>query len=107
MSKFEERVLDKLDAIQGDVTDLKVEQALQGKDIAKNTEDLKTHIEGVKTARILIKQNTDKINEVEKKVDAKPKGLIDKLKLNDAKVLAAYAVLIPTVIGGIVALMAL
>ncbi len=30
------------------VTDIKVEQAKQGKDIAQNTKDLSTHIEGVK-----------------------------------------------------------
>jgi hypothetical protein len=44
-------VLDKLDKIQDDVSDLKVEQAKQGKDIGQNTKDLSEHIEGVKQNR--------------------------------------------------------
>ena len=44
---FEDRVLNKLDGIQKDISDIKVEQAMQGKDIKQNTEDLTDHKEGV------------------------------------------------------------
>lgn len=55
---FENKVIDKLDAIQEDITELKVETAKQGKDIARNTEDLADHIEGVRQTRELIKSNS-------------------------------------------------
>jgi len=46
-----DRVLDKLDKIQEDVNDLKVESVRQSKDISQNTKDLSEHIEGVKQNR--------------------------------------------------------
>ncbi len=55
--KIEEKILDKLDNIHNDITYLKVEQAKQGKDITRNTEDLADHIEGVKQTRVMIEAN--------------------------------------------------
>ena len=51
MSDKIDKVLSKLDKIQEDVTSLKIVQALQGKDIDRNTKDLSDHIEGVQQNR--------------------------------------------------------
>ena len=57
---FEDVVLKKLDKIQEDVTDVKVTQAEHGKDIARNTDDLEKHIEGVVQNRTRIVALEDK-----------------------------------------------
>ena len=41
---FQERVLEKLDKIQEDVSEIKIESALQSVQIDKNTKDLEHHI---------------------------------------------------------------
>ena len=64
MSEFQDRVLDKLDKIQDDVSDLKVVNAKQTANIERNTRDLTEHIEGVRQTRELIKshQEDDKVH---------------------------------------------
>lgn len=54
---FQERVLKKLDKIQDDVSELKIENTKQTANIERNTKDLAEHIEGVKQTRALIKQH--------------------------------------------------
>lgn len=50
-----DRILDKIDKVQEDVSEIKVEQATQGKDIAKNTVDLTDHKEGVRQNRARVR----------------------------------------------------
>jgi len=55
----------KINEIINHIIDIKEEQARQGEKIDQNTEDLRTHIEGVKQNRIRI-ENLEKINERKK-----------------------------------------
>ena len=47
-------LIEKLDKIQDDVSDLKVENAKQTANIERNTKDLAEHIEGVKQVRKML-----------------------------------------------------
>ncbi len=72
-------IIDKLDKIQDDVTDLKVTNAKQSKDISQNTKDLSEHIEGVKQTRTLIASQDKRIAKLEeprKVINYITKGLL-------------------------------
>lgn len=56
-----DRILNKLDKVQEDVTDIKIAQATQSKDIAQNTVDLTEHKEGVMGNRTRI-EYLEKVN---------------------------------------------
>ena len=45
--EFESKIMNKLDSIQSDLTTLKIDNAKQTLNVARNTKDLSEHIEGV------------------------------------------------------------
>ena len=61
----ESYIINKLDEIKKDTSDIKVEQAKQGKDIERNTDNLVEHMRRTELAEDAIKANTDKIIELE------------------------------------------
>jgi hypothetical protein len=60
-------IINKLDKLQDDITDIKVEQAKQGCNIAQNTEDLSEHI---MRTNLLEDKLDDHVEEDEKTISA-------------------------------------
>ena len=56
---FQDRVLEKLDKIQDDVSDIKVENAKQTADINRNTDDLKKHIRRSDLLEVLVEKHKE------------------------------------------------
>ncbi len=74
---FQERVLDKLDKIQEDVSEIKVENAKQTANIEKNTKDLEHHIK--RSDLIEESLNTHKIDDIRHKKQMTVKDLFIKI----------------------------
>jgi hypothetical protein len=58
-------LINKLDSIKDDTTEIKIEQAIQGKDIEQNKKNLEEHMRRTELAEEAIKLNTDKILKIE------------------------------------------